>query len=478
MLFFALFAACKEPVTTVVEAEDAALTLALVNPTSCSSCDAFAGLDQLRIDVLRRGVVVVSESFPWPGEAMSLPGLDGLGVVAIEVRGIGDGAVLSFGRSPEVALAPGATLDVAVAFLPVNRALPLTESMVEVRARHASFTLRDGRVLLAGGLSRTGPPTAGVEVFDPALGTFADAGLVLPAAVAAPTTAEVARGERFLIGGTAGRGDGGEVASAEVVLFDEEAWSFATQDPMEATRSGHCTSVVSDTQIITFGGHDLALPRGDFLRWDDSVEAWKMASIMVEDFDDRVVAGCGPLADGRTLVLGTSAASTGIWSYTEATVGTVDPTLAFLPTPPDDPGAAAAFVAGPSMIGLADGDAWIGGGVDPRTGQSADTARELRAATIRFDPADAQPSPRAWGVLRRLDDAGRVVWGCGWRDLDRSLPAASLQVFDVETGSVGELIQLAEARAGCELSVLPGGAVLVTGGAEAPTAEIVMPYWE
>ncbi|MSQ03015.1 MAG: hypothetical protein EXR71_14195 [Myxococcales bacterium] len=475
LLLFVL--ACKEPITEVITAEDGSVTLTLVNPTSCGSCDPFEGVEQLRIDVVVDGVVVDAATFTWPSETLTLPALDGFGVVQVQLRGLAAGAVVSFGQTPALVVGPGLAVALPVTFLPINRALPLTQAMAAGRHRHGSIARRDGRVMLFGGLTRNGEPTDSVEHYDPTDGSFTLDDVVLPAALADTRVAEVpVTGERFLFGGVGAVASGVDVASTALIEFVEELGTIESIGPLGAARTDHCVSVFGDTQVIAFGGHEAASSTGEFLRYDGAEDRWHLSSLALTDFDDRKVSGCIPLADGRTFVQGSGIASTGIWAFTTETVGTLDPGAAFLPTPPEDPGAGAAFVVGPSMVALADGDAWVGGGIDPRTGLSAPSAREFRAATMRFDPADAQPDTRNWGVLRRVDDRGTVVWGCGWRDLAREQGASSIEVFNVETGSVGGRIELSEARSGCDVAVLPDGAVLVTGGGAGPSAEIVVPY--
>ena len=149
---------------------------------------------------------------------------------------------------------------------------------------------------------------------------------------------------------------------------------------------------------------------------------------------------------------------------------------AFLATSGADPGEGAAFALGAAIVPLSSGDAWVGGGIDSRSGSLAATAREFRADTRRFDVADAQALPRVWGPIRPLDNTGTVAWGCGWRDLARSSEISSLDLFNVESGASIAPVELVEARSGCELTVLPDGAILVSGGGSA-TAEIVVPYW-
>lgn len=464
---------CKEAVTEVIPAQDGALTLHLVNPTTCSWCDAFAEVDEVRLDVEQDDEVIASDTFAWPAESLSLPALEGFGVVRIRMYGVGEGFVVSYGQTTEIALGPGEEREAALLFAPVNRALPLSSPMRAARRDAAVVTLRDGRVLVAGGYVNDGSAvTDSVELFDPGSGVFADAPEALPVPVAGAQVAELDSGERFFVGGESAV-DG--TRSAEAVDYVEEAGTMESVRPMNRARSGHCVSAFRGDQAVVLGGHDDDVARGELLRVNADDGEWIFKEQPFDDLDEVRVTGCAPLVDGRTAVQGLGAASTGIWTYSQDTVGTVEPEKAFLATPAGDPGAGAAFVLGASIVALADGDAWFGGGVDPTSGQLA-AARELRAASVRFDPADALPRPRAWGDLERLDAAGNVAWGCGWRDAFRNSPVSSVELFNVETGTLGPTVEMVDERRGCALAVLPDGAVLVVGGALAASAELIVPY--
>jgi hypothetical protein len=468
-----LLTACKEPVTELIPAEDGSLTLQLVNPTTCSWCDAFAEVDEVRIDVIQDGEPIASDTFAWPAESLSLPELDGFGVVQIQVFGVGEGFVVSYGQTPEVAIGPGEKLELSMLFAPVNQALPLSSPMREGRSESTVVTLRDGRVLVAGGyVSRGEAVTNTVELYDPHIGVFADAPYALPLALAGARLAEFASGERIFVGGTAAA-DG--TPSAEAVSFFEEEGSMASVRPMNRPRSGHCLSGFRGDQAVVLGGHEEDVARGELLRVSADDGAWTFKDIAFEDLDESRVTACAPLADGRTAVQGLGAASTGIWTYSSDTVGTVELETAFLATPAEDSGAGAAFVVGASITALADGDGWFGGGVDPVSGELA-AARELRAASVRFDPADALPRPRVFGELVRRDELGNVAWGCGWRDAFRNTPLPSVELFNVETGELGPTVTLVDERRGCSVAMLPDGALLVVGGASEPSAELIVPY--
>ena len=477
MLFALMMAGCKDTVVTTIPGEDAAISLHLINPTVCETCDPFLGVDTIQLDVVQDGELVASERFAWPDADLSLPDLDGFGVVTIQMRGERAGEVISFGQTPEIAVGPGSAIETTLQFLPANRALPLAESMVQSRRRHMSVSTRAGRALLMGGFGDgPGAALASVEAYDPTTGTFAEAEVSLPLGLADATVNTGLRdGVVLIIGGVASVIDGVDQPSAEAILYWEEHDTLESIEPMSTARAGHCVSTFLNDRGLVLGGHT-GTSLGDFVRWDTGASAWVFGDVPFTDLDETRVTGCATLADHRTFVQGASVESTGIWAFTAAGGDESPMEAAFLPTPPADAGEGAAFVIGAAIVPLSSGDAWVGGGVDPRTGTLASAAREFRADTQRFDPADAQAVPRVWGRIIALDDVGTVAWGCGWRDTSRSAAVSSLEVFNVEFGTSIAVVPFVETRSGCEITRLPDGAILVTGGGSA-TAEIVVPFY-
>jgi hypothetical protein len=146
---------------------------------------------------------------------------------------------------------------------------PQTESFaaldaetLEWRSFHAAALTRNGTVLIAGG----GPARA--ELFDPATGSFSDAGSCPP--VALPTgdsplyatlTALPGFGRVALLGGlSVGGGEGG----GDLVLDQVQVWGQSPDRPtggfypmifnLEVPRAGHTVSPLSDGSFLLAGG--------------------------------------------------------------------------------------------------------------------------------------------------------------------------------------------------------------------------------
>lgn len=465
-----LFGCETPPGDVVIDGSVAGVAVELVNPTSCSDCDPFAGIDALELQVLVDGEAVATETWSYPAESISLPDLDGFGVVRIVLFGLSGGAVYSAGRTPLISLAPGEDRQVAMTFLPVNRALPVTGDMVSPRSRHAAWRRHDGKVLLLGGLApdrRRG--FTGTETWDPDVGRFVEATAELPGEVGDPVLDPQDDGTVFLVGGVGPEG-GGSVLTA---VYDDNADTVVRTGDMVWPRSGHCVSRYLSTQGMVFGGTS-STDQADYFRLDEA-GSWSFAGVVMLDFDQAGVSGCATLPDGRTFVQGLSASATGIWDYTEERVDGYTAGNAF------DAVAGGQGRTGPTLQRLDDGRVWILGGA-PDGGDAVSSTRFFSAEGDYFEEGQAMEARRAWPKLDRWISGDWYAVGCGWEDAGRETPADSLELIDPVSARSTELVGFDRSRDGCAISVLRDGAVLVSGGFaegedDEPGAALVVPWF-
>jgi hypothetical protein len=110
---------------------------------------------------------------------------------------------------------------------PAKGSLSPTGDMTRPRAQHVAATLRDGRVLIAGGRSeQTGEPDNSAELYNPSSGTFEPTGGMATGRVNA-LALTLSDGDVLVVGGF---GSGGKLASAE--LFEPAIGKFAAAVPM------------------------------------------------------------------------------------------------------------------------------------------------------------------------------------------------------------------------------------------------------
>lgn len=454
----ALLLACAEPETQTIAGRHTDLVLQLVNPTDCSSCDPFFEMDTLVIQIEQDGVVVNSANFSWPDETPELPDLEGFGVVRIVLVGLSAGTVVSAGRTPEIVLEPDTELTVPVMFLPVNRALPLAETLGAPRSLHVALTRRDGAVILAGGVAPDRSTTYdSVERYDPAAGTFTTLPVVLPEAVAAPA---IATSEEFytLLTGGEQITDAGPIDATVAALYNEADDSFTLTEPLSVGRAGHCLSFFGDRHALALGGNPESADADYFHPVD---EVWTSTNIRMQDFDATAVSGCVGLIGGGILVIGRDSASTGTWSFDVTGNGSAGESFTAL----NDPGEVR-YASGATLIPRADGGVWVGGGFTIESGLVDAAGRTWSASTRTFTTGPDPVEPRYAGSWSPGHTDQDVFLGCGFLDVDRFRPNASLEWLDLNEGS-RLVIPLDRERWGCQLSTLHDGSVLVTGGFQA-----------
>ena len=208
-----------------------------------------------------------------------------------------DGRVLVAGGFTSQGSAQGAEL-----FDPVTgRYLPLP-AMIRTRHSHTATRLADGRVLLTGGYAEGGAPVADAEIFDPASATFRSTGPLLDARadhIAVPLT-----NGRVLIAG--GLGPGWTfLSSAEV--YDPATGRSTRTGAMAVRRESHAAVRLRDGRVLVVGGH--AGRRADVVLYT-SAELYDPATGRFTRTGDmgtrRHKHDAVLLADGRVLVSGGS----------------------------------------------------------------------------------------------------------------------------------------------------------------------------
>jgi hypothetical protein len=471
-----LLLACNQEQPTVIAGVDAPLTVTLVNPTTCSFCDPFLGVDTLRVDVLAGDTVVASQSFS-PLDDLLLPGLLDFGVVRVQLVGLSAGVVVSAGRTQEVALDPGSPRDVPMLFLPANTVIPLPAEMTADRSRHVAVRRRDGRVMLFGGVDPSREGTfSSIDLFDPATWSFGVFPGALPAGLADPAVAWTGTDELLLAGGFV-TGPSGDVPTATTAAWSQVDDTVRALPPLSVTREDACLAMYRDRLGLVLGGTD-ETDAGSLVKLDETTEDWSFVDVKLRDFDQTQVSACLGLGDGRVFLQGDDPASTGTWSYDE---GDTDAGLGFVPVDLLGEGADR-FVHLP-LVAQEAGGAWVAGGMDTNTGTAISDTRWFDPARNGFLPmtplADARLDP-SWD--RWLVEGWYVV-GCGWRDGARLSPTDSVELVSPGEGLGTPATPFDRDRNGCAVTTLLDGSILVTGGYDATDdgvidAAVMVPWIE
>ena len=200
-----------------------------------------------------------------------------------------DGRVLVTGGTNDLV----APLSDSEMYDPETNEFSFSGSLVLARAQHTETLLNDGRVLVAGG-SRGGIggeiiPFDTAELYDPASGTWSEAGKMTKGH--ADHTATLLSDGRVLV--TGGRG---KVASTEIYDPATNTWSAAGS--MSEWRVDHTATLLSDGRVLVTGGIGKVDSTDIF---EPEAGAWYQGGTMTEP---RYVHTATRLADGRVLLVG------------------------------------------------------------------------------------------------------------------------------------------------------------------------------
>ena len=116
------------------------------------------------------------------------------------------------------------------------------------RDGHRAEALRNGTVLVVGGLTGKGDPTL-AEVFDPGTASWSPAG-VIPAQIYGHTTTLLSDGKVLVAGGfTVGPGE-----TKKTLLYDPATRQFSGRADMTAGRYGHTATLLPSGNVLVVGG--------------------------------------------------------------------------------------------------------------------------------------------------------------------------------------------------------------------------------
>jgi hypothetical protein len=143
---------------------------------------------------------------------------------------------------------------------PSTKTFTLTEDMTTNHSEHAAALLRNGRVLIAGGIGPDVPPTPPgthfvgrpiniAEVFDPKTGTFTVTGSMTQARAAA-MTATLKNGRVLVVGGF--NDESGMLSSGD--LYDPRSGTFSTTGSMIQPRILGVAATLFNGKMLIAGG--------------------------------------------------------------------------------------------------------------------------------------------------------------------------------------------------------------------------------
>ena len=217
---------------------------------------SFAARDRRACSVLAATIAVVAAVAPMSGKK-SAPGVEAKGdIVAtgmMETRRSGHTATPL--RNGKVLIAGGMVRNgefVAEAELydPTTGKFSPAGQMMSPRVGHTATLLPDGRVLIAGGSARAYQNVARAEIYDPATGRFNATGSLSTARSDAEAVL-LNNGEVLIAGGSSGA-DWNRLASAE--LYDPATGKFQTTGSMTLPRVSFTMCALRNGHVLVTGG--------------------------------------------------------------------------------------------------------------------------------------------------------------------------------------------------------------------------------
>ena len=321
------------------------------------------------------------------------------------------------------------------------------------RRGHTATLLRDGRVLVVGGLASgvSATAVASAELYDPAIGSWTPTGAML--SPRSGQTATLLLDGRVLVAGGFGSAD--SPASAE--LYDPGTGTWAVTGQMVQGRSFHTATLLLSGKVLVVGGLDSngdqeGTPPSPEL-YDPELGSWAATGRMIEVRTDHSAT---LLPDGMVLVAG---GATSELADALASVELYDPSTG-------------TWTATGTMLGprkwhaatlLSNGLVLVAGGYMGDLPES-----------FALDSAELyDPGSRSWATTGRMIQArlqhhtavtltngeALVVGGS-----DGQIQLVSAELYDPGTGTWTVTGSVLEARWYYTITLLANGKVLVTGG--------------
>jgi len=332
-----------------------------------------------------------------------------------------------------------------------------TGSMATGRAGFTATLLCDGRVLVAGGISGSPLSTflASAEVYNPATGAFAPTG-AMAAARQGATATRLRDGRVMVAGGIDASGEA--LSSAE--LYDPTTGTFSATGSMTAPRLGQSAVLLTDGRVLIAGGGTDAKTAASAELYDPATGTFSLTGSMT---GIRSGVPSTLLADGRVLIAGGDTSADGIplptaelYDPKTGTFSRTGPTL----TP---------LISQTATL-LSDGRVLMAGGggtsgvtsaaevYDPATGKFSATG----SMTLGRVSHIATPLPDGLVLIA----GGSTLDASG----GNTSTTATVELYSPKTGLFSATGSMSTARAFQTATVLPDGRVLIVGGEDTDSA--------
>ncbi len=274
---------------------------------------------------------------------------------------------------------------------PVRGLFEPTGSLLQERTGSTGTLLSDGRVLVAGGWTAHGI-TASTEIYDPASGSFSR-GAPMHKPRAGQTATTLPDGAVLMTGGAIQEG----VSTASAELYDPERKSFVETAPLLEARVAHTATLLDDGRVLIAGGLDGLTSLRSTELFDPATRRFVQGPAMLQP---RSKHAATLLRDGSVLMTGGS--SDNGWRARLDTSERYEPdSQRFIAAAPMH---AHRFKLAQGTVRLPDGDVLVAGGDDRAE------LYNVRRDSFRFVAGNMQ-SARNLGVAVLLNDGSVLIAG-------------------------------------------------------------------
>jgi N-acetylneuraminic acid mutarotase/pimeloyl-ACP methyl ester carboxylesterase len=315
--------------------------------------------------------------------------------------------------------------------------------------------MADGRVLVSGGYTSSGTPTATAEVYDPSTGEWTYTAQAMNVARAGHTTALLSDGNVLIIGGTTTS----NTKTSSVELFNPSTGTFAQLSSLSSANGagpGHAFNVGNDKIVYIYRSDSVA----DVETFNYATKLWTQSNATVPS------GGWGPamalLNDGRIFVCGGYFQASDASIYAPAT----DSWQILMPMTQGRQNQTATTLLSGKIFIASGVNTGVDGAYPVATTEIYDLTAQPSGATVA-GPNISGPGPEGAGMVSVLMPNGNVfMTGGGYAPGygTSALALANGAVYDPIAATITSAGVMNVSRHDHTMTVLSSGLVLIVGG--------------